>query len=284
MKKEFRFSLVMPTLGRRKEVKIFIDSLVSQWYKNCELIVVDQNEDDFVEKLCNEYMEKIDIKYIRSSLKGLSKNRNIAMKYVTGDIVAFPDDDCEYSENLLHDINNLFNNEEVDIITFKSIDKETKEESNNKWQVYNSNVNIHNIFKTAISYTMFIKIKDINDIIFDEKMGVGSYFGSAEESDLLSELLNKEYRVKYFSNLYAYHPIKEEVKDRVFNYALGKGAFVNKELNYRSKYKFIFNSIEIMLVKPIGGIFLNMIKLDFEATKKYCNILTGRWVGFIKYR
>ena len=40
-----KFSLIMPTINVTTELKLFLDSLKKQTYKNFELIVVDQNKD-----------------------------------------------------------------------------------------------------------------------------------------------------------------------------------------------------------------------------------------------
>ena len=41
-----KFSLVMATLGRSEEIKIFLDSLSDQDYKNFEIIIVNDNDRD----------------------------------------------------------------------------------------------------------------------------------------------------------------------------------------------------------------------------------------------
>ena len=53
-----KFSLVMATLGRSEEIKIFLDSLSVQDYKNFELIIVDQNERDILRDIVDEYKQK----------------------------------------------------------------------------------------------------------------------------------------------------------------------------------------------------------------------------------
>ena len=99
-----KISLVTATLGRVDEINILLDSLVKQTYKNFELIIVDQNEHYKVQNIVDRYTNILSIKYIKSSTKGLSYNRNIGIKECSGDIIGFPDDDCYYSENLLEEI------------------------------------------------------------------------------------------------------------------------------------------------------------------------------------
>lgn len=50
-----KVSLILATLGRYEEVKIFLDSLLNQTYKDFEVVIVDQNEDGSLDKLVQEY-------------------------------------------------------------------------------------------------------------------------------------------------------------------------------------------------------------------------------------
>lgn len=279
-----KISLLMPTLGRVEEVKKLIDSLVNQNYKNFELIIIDQNKHNLIFELVKEFKE-LDIKYIRSTRKGLSYNRNIGLRYCNGDIVTLTDDDAEYPEFLLEKINEEFKkNPEIDILTISTKEKETNRtihKSPNKDLVITNK----NIFKTAISLTTFIKYKRITDIYFDEELGVGAKFGSGEESDMLLSLLSKGYKGKYICNkeLVIYHPYKDEVSnpERFYLYALGAGAVLKKEIILRKNNIYIYYFIKSLIKPLIGGIIniFNPIK-----NKKYMNIFYGRLKGFIDYK
>lgn len=60
-------SLIMPTLNRYDDIYLLMDSLENQTYKNFELIVVDQNDNSKVKEIVDKYIDKLDIKYIKSS-------------------------------------------------------------------------------------------------------------------------------------------------------------------------------------------------------------------------
>lgn len=282
---DIRFSLIMATLGRKEEVEFFFKSLIVQSYKNFELIVVDQNSDDHIKNLCKAYNENFDIKYIYSEEKGLSKARNKGLKIATGNVIAFPDDDCEYERNILLNVIEFFKaNEEYNIVTFKSIDMISGRDSNNIWAKENCDIGYKNIFETCTSYTIFIKTMKKSDVVFDERLGVGAYFGSAEECDMVFNLLHKGYKGRYIKDWHAYHPIKEENKNRYYNYALGLGAFAKKEVVYRKNYSYAFQAIEYVLFRPIGGMIVSIIKLNKNSLRKYCYVFVGRVRGFIEYK
>lgn len=61
-----------------------------------------------------------DVKIVHLNGKGLSRNRNNAINYATGDICLIADDDCTYKpEYFSHIINTFKNNETLEIATFK---------------------------------------------------------------------------------------------------------------------------------------------------------------------
>ena len=91
-----KFSLILATLNRTGEVDYLLKTLDRQTYRNFELIVVDQNADDRLVPLLAPYQANFPILHLQSA-KGLSRARNVALEHVSGDIVAFPDDDCAYA-------------------------------------------------------------------------------------------------------------------------------------------------------------------------------------------
>ena len=274
-----KISLVMATLGRTKEVEAFIDSLKNQDYKNYELIIIDQNEHYLLEQIYIKYKDEICIKYIRSSKRGLSLNRNIGLKYVTGNIVAFPDDDCEYSPNTLRKVNNYFIKESKEIYSCKVIDKYTKVKFG-KSHEYNQPIRYNNVMNNCVSISVFIKFKKIEDIKFDEKLGVGTYFASGEESDLILNLLNIGYKGEYFANDVVFHPQRnnEDLSiERNNRDSLGLGALMKKEIYYRKNYKMVPFFISRLLRPMIGcivypkkiGYYFNSIKYRIKGYKEY---------------
>ena len=95
-----KISLVLGTLGRTEQLQFFLEKVSVQSYANFEIIIVDQNIDDRVDKLLIDYIPRLAITHLRAQ-PGLSKARNLGLKSCSGDIIAFPDDDCWYPPDLL---------------------------------------------------------------------------------------------------------------------------------------------------------------------------------------
>jgi glycosyltransferase involved in cell wall biosynthesis len=272
-----KFSLILATYNRKKELELFIKSLISQHYKFFELIIIDQNRNNLIDDIIINYSKLIEIKHYKSSKLGLSYNRNIGLKYANGDVVAFPDDDCEYPESLLSDIISQFKiNKNIDIITGATIDKNTKIPYL-KSPIKSVIVNYRNVFSTAISFTIFIKDYHRYNLIFDEKLGVGSEFGSSEETDFIVQFLNLNAKILFLPKIIVYHPVTNfnESNSRIFNYALGFGAFHRK---YFFKYNFVF------AFRYVFFILINLLRIfTFQNFSKNLTSLKGKILGFINY-
>jgi glycosyltransferase involved in cell wall biosynthesis len=267
----------MPTLGRCKEVSIFLQKLTDQEYKNFELIIVDQNEDERVYDIYQSFKNCISIKYIRSNKKGLSLNRNIGLENCTGDIIAFPDDDCEYDKRTLEKVLSFFNNNpEYAFYTCNTKDKNSQN-TILKSDTKSRDITIFNIMRTGISFTIFIRADAIKQFRFDEQLGVGAEYGSGEESDLLLYLLKNKQKGRYHSEDFIYHPGKSDTPERVYSYSRGFGALYKKAVRV---YRF-YPLLPVFLYR----ILRILIKLIFFKNKHISvALLKGRFEGFTGYK
>jgi len=277
----------MGTLGRSKEINEFLDSLIKQDYNEYELIIVDQNDDDRVDIICQPYNQLIDIKIIKTSIKGLSKARNLGMKYVNGDIIAFPDDDCVYPPKLLHKIKIFFKmHPSYRILTTSAIDKLKGKHYKWFWP-YSMELKEKKILRMATSFGIFVKKHNNINIQFDEQFGVGSLFGAAEEVDYLLKLLNKGYKGYYERNLFVFHrerAINNMTFEEVFNYSVGVGALIKKHLYYNRKWFFIEIVLKQMVLSPLKNIFFALLILNKNKMKWAIYILRGKVAGFNSYK
>jgi len=274
-----KFSLIMATYGRSKEIENFLISIKNQTYKNFELILIDQNEDDKAYRVIKEFLNDFKIIYFKVNFKGLSKARNYGINYISGDIIAFPDDDCEYPNNLLENVKNFFENNNFEILSGMAIDRSTNKETLNRWLKFSSIINSINILRTITAPCLFIKNKNKSDIYFDENFGVGSNFPSSEEMDLIFRLLKKGYKGYFERKIFIYHPYKEDSKERAYYYGIGMGAFFRKHL--KNDLKLIFPFVENLIIRPIGGMILNVLRKE-KFLKNYYGF-KGRWKGFLNY-
>ncbi len=109
-------SVIVATYKRNEILLRALNSLATQTYKNFEIILVDDNENDewnskvseVVKKFKSDYPE-ITLKYIvNKTNQGSAKTRNIGIDASTGEFITFLDDDDIYlPENIEKQIENM---------------------------------------------------------------------------------------------------------------------------------------------------------------------------------
>ena len=271
----------MATVGRTEEVKRFLEHLDRQTYRDFELIVVDQNPDDRLVSILEAYKKRFPILHLRSE-RGLSRARNVGLKHISGDIVAFPDDDCWYPPDLLERAARFFREHpDIDVLTGRSVD-ENGELSAGRSDASSGLVNFFNVWKRGRSISMFLKSAVITQVgDFDESLGVGAGtpWGAGEETDYLLRTLKNGFRIYYKANLTIYHPqpvkrYDEKAIARAYTYGAGIGRVLRK---HRYPFWFVFYSF----LRTSIGIVLAFAMGHFELARFRWASLKGRVRGWL---
>lgn len=276
-----KISMINATFSNFDYLEPLLENLNSQHYKNFELIVCDQNPNTSLKDIIDVTRVNFDVKYIKINTPGLSNARNIGLNAANGDIIGFTDDDCYYSPDLFQKIVEYFeinkqlkilsvairSKEDLSLLPFTPIRKKVP-------------ITFQNIFETITSVGIFhLNIKNIK---FDEKLGLGAEFGSSEEMDYVYQLLINNFHGFYLPELYVMHPqvvnLKEQSLDNIYRRSKGHGAFFKKNNLPLNK------SIEIILLRPIGGLIMSIFRLDLKLVKRYQIMLVGRIVGYYLYK
>ncbi len=269
-----RITLIQTAGDRRYEIRRFISALHTQLQNeklDLQYIFVDQadNEDLFytIEK-------EVDFKYIKSDRCSLSHARNIALPYVDGDIITFPDDDCWYPAGVLKIVTDYFKSASFEGIT--GIVKNENGIQYNNYPAIDMKLTKENLCG-ASSICMFLKFD--KSLRFDENIGVGSSFGigSGEESDYLMRFIDNGHTVYYKSDLIVYHPINllsrtEDYLNKSYLYAVGAG-YIAKKNHLSILY------ILKLLFRPFAGSLFFLLKGDFYMSRRSYCILKGRISG-----
>lgn len=118
MKKNNRFSIVIPVYNVEKYLNKCLDSVYNQSYSNYEVIVVCDKCDDNSEMIVDYYVKKYNWKKIYEENTGLSKARNIGIEIASGDYLIFLDGDDYLNDNFLETINSSLD-DDIDILRFQ---------------------------------------------------------------------------------------------------------------------------------------------------------------------
>jgi glycosyltransferase involved in cell wall biosynthesis len=228
-----RFSLIVGTKNSTDDLLPLLSSLRSQQAESFEVFIVDQNPDDRLLPILSQFTD-LPIHHMRAT-PGLARARNLAFPFCKGEIIAFPDDDCWYPPDLMHNVSNwLDSHPEEGLLTITMRDVSGKTSANH-WKSNLCDLAPINVFRTTASSTIFVR-RDVCALVrFDEVLGVGSstVFGSGEDTDFVLSLLARGIRGKYTQCLHVFHPMTpiprgEGSKERALYYGRGTGYVLRK--------------------------------------------------------
>ena len=264
-----QFIFIMSTLGRTDDLVRFFHGLAAQGDFRCRIFLSDQNDDGRLQSIISEWSERLSIRVVRST-RGISKGRNaaltaalaeLALQEPSGEcIVAFPDDDCWYSKDVLSRVATFLEQRpEASGITARSVNELAvpSAASSPNMQI---ELTPRNLFQgsMAISYCIFLRLEVVRTVgLFDETLGVGSGtpWGAGEESDYLLRAIRRGARLFYEPDIQIHHPDKAPLSDplRFLSYARGHGRVLRLHgYPWATLAKDVFVALGAFLVKSVA--------------------------------
>lgn len=99
--KDEKISVIVPIYKVEQYLCRCIDSILSQSYRNLELILVDDGSPDACPEICDEYRKRDSrVKVIHKENGGLSEARNFGIELATGKYIIFVDSD-DYIDSMM---------------------------------------------------------------------------------------------------------------------------------------------------------------------------------------
>lgn len=279
-------SLVLATLGRTDEISRLLKSAVVSRDAPVEIIVVDQNPDDRLAKAL-EYGRALglDIQQMRiAPRRGLSLARNEGLRIARYSIVAFPDDDCWYESGVCQRvIDKLSDSPSIDGLVARWLDRH---DTHDMGQLLNPDQQRRFAGIPVASICLFLRTEAVIAAGgFDENLGVGTWAGSSEETDLVFRLLEKGHSFEFCPDILVRHhwsgtaiPVAGKLTS-VLNGAMlrarGTGAMYSK------------HALEIAVVfKGLLAPFVKALRFDggLRGAAYWFGMALGRWQGFFRWR
>lgn len=100
-----KVSILTPVYNGENYVERFLKSVVSQTYKNIQLIIIDDGSKDGTRKIIEKYVEMkhegLEIKYIYQENAGQAAAIGNGIKYVKGEYLAWADSDDYYTDDAI---------------------------------------------------------------------------------------------------------------------------------------------------------------------------------------
>lgn len=121
-------SIIMPVYNAEKFLKKSIDSVLSQTYKNFELILVNDGSKDLSGSICEKYAkEDLRIRVLHQENLGASAARNNGIKSARYSYICFLDSDDWFSERAIETLVGLMKKYNSDICMIPILETRTEE-------------------------------------------------------------------------------------------------------------------------------------------------------------
>lgn len=282
--KKNKISLIGTSQGGRKDKIIRLLSSLSCYNdNNLELIFVDQTNNDELHEVFTSYNSSVNYKLIKSDKCSLSKARNIALKYASGNVVGFCDDDAYYNSELILFLSEYDDSSES-IISFPVIDQQSmKFYGNRNFPKKDTILSYNGILKHCLSVGTFIIFRnDLSkcELGFNERLGVGAEYGGSEETELFLRLKSSGFNVCFNPDFHVFHDNDPESK-------LDDIELAKKYRSYAKGYavvlkKYLFPSRLSLLLEIANISFRSIFALFIKSNKKlYSYRLKGFWEGLL---
>lgn len=108
-------SIIVPAYNAEKYIGKCLDSLLSQTYKDIEIIVVNDGSTDATEEIIKQYKDKR-IKYYKNKNQGIGKTRNFGIEKATGNYIMFIDSDDYVEEDACEKMLNKATSDDLDVV------------------------------------------------------------------------------------------------------------------------------------------------------------------------
>lgn len=299
MKQEL-ISVVIPIYNVEKYVEKCVNSVISQTYKNMEIILVDDGSKDKSGEICDSFEKKDKrIKVIHKKNGGLSDARNAGIEIAKGKYISFIDSDDYVSELFIERLYNLCTQNNADIaecafIKFEDKSQIKKIEDSTVISVKNNEDVLYDLYRkesyvvTVVVWNKLYKMDLFNDIRFpkgkinEDEFTTYKLFWKCKKIAITSERLyyyrknnNSIMGKKFNVNRYDCLEAEEERADFLYEnklmnlYSLCVARYLKRIQEYYYKtIMFIDNS------KEYQKMLLQKYRKQYKNTLQYQNLET----------
>ena len=208
-------TVVISTRDRGWQIDAAISSVLCSDLSTFELLVIDQSTADDTMECVLGHADDPRVHYVRTSTIGLSRSRNLALAEATHDIIIMTDDDCVISSNFVRTmIAELSSPHPATLVFADVLDPDIGAptwtpvnrapagytvDSVQKWRS-NDGVNI------GIGAAMAFRRRSVVELGgFDEELGAGGTYQSAEDTDLALRVLLRGGTIKRITRTWVHH-------------------------------------------------------------------------------
>lgn len=273
-----RVSLVVATRGRSAEIGVLLQSIAAQGVDALEVIIVDQNGDDRVAPVLASAPAGLAIAHLRSAVANANHARNLGLSVARGGIVCFPDDDCWLPKGVLARVLAAFDADPALAVLTGPAASPAGGLGSGRWREEGGAIDLSTVWTSVIEFNLFLRREVALSLRgFDETLGPGTHFGSAEGNDLVARAIRADHRAQYDQGLRIVHPDKR-MSDVAVARAELYGAGLGRVLRRHAPG---IGTWAPFMIRPLGGALVSAARLQWHAARYYLATLRGRLRGFL---
>ena len=277
-----RISLVVSTVGRTWELSRLLDSLLAQEFKDFDIVVVDQNLDDRIAPILEQYCSKLIISRIQTpKRRGISSGRNDGWRQACGEFIVFPDDDCWYPPWFLAKGIRSLDSTKAELVSGRFAD-ETGRSINGRFASRAHFITRQSVWTAQSESATFYRRKLLENVGgFDEELGIGSPlpWQAAEGPDFVLRALEHSAVCYYDPSLYGFH--FEYDLDDPTGKMRRKGRMYGRGMGYvLRRHHYGFFSLLHWALRPLVTAFLSAIRGRIHRVTYSLSVSIGRTEGW----
>jgi len=192
LNQKMKISLIITVFNAEKYLQKAIESFLEQSHDDKELIIIDGISTDKSHEIIASYQKQYSqlIKWIKDKDSGISNARNIALQYVTGDLVGFLGADDFLHKDFYSQIAYYYKmNPDFDVMHFNSYSVGKNSSFDNSAQIMVTRRNLIKLCPIGSGESFYYRRKIFDDIKFNEK----NYYSMDYELNMALVTSKKKY-------------------------------------------------------------------------------------------
>jgi hypothetical protein len=192
--------------------------------------------------------------------------------------VTFPDDDCLYPPGVLDRVDAAFAASPALAVLTGPAASPAGGLGSGRWRAESGAIDLSTVWTSVIEFNIFLRREHALSLGgFDEGMGPGSPFGSAEGNDLVCRAMAAGLHARYDSDLRILHPDKrlsDVAVERAERYGRGLGFALRR-------HGAPLATLSTFLVRPLGGVGASLLRGRMHEAGYYWMTVRGRLAGMM---
>lgn len=271
-----KFTVIIPTYNRSKELGEALESLVNQKFTDFETIICDDGSIDDTKKIIESYRNKLKLEYYyEDNWGGPARPRNNGIKIAKGEWICFLDSDDQWYSDKLEQIAKLIDKYDIDLVCHlfnNSLNKKIGSYRKSPFftfyedllmngnRIVNSSICVRRSLIPEISedrnligvedYNLLLDIAKKTTKVYCLKVELGSY--SIHENNISADFLKQIDKIEYMLNKQDYENKYLKQRTGLLNYLRASFYYLeNKDLARQILLKCIKNGSYVIKLKSI---------------------------------